>query len=127
MKSSNYTVGDFIIRLKNISLAGKRDFSLPKTKLIKEVAQALKRERYLEKVEEDGGEIKISLARKNKTSLISDLEIISRPGRRVYMGVDELESNKGPFIFILSTPQGVISSKEAIKKRVGGEVIAKIW
>jgi len=51
---------------------------------------------------------------------------VSKPGLRVYMGVDELGKTKGPTFYILSTSKGVMTSNEAIKKRLGGEIIAEI-
>ena len=58
-----------------------------------------------------------------------DLKLVSKPGLRKYMGVDEIKSRKRArsTFLILSTPQGVMSSREAYKKNIGGEVIVEIW
>lgn len=56
-----------------------------------------------------------------------NLKLVSKPGLRIYMTADELEKKKGPSIYLISTPLGIISARQAIKSRVGGEVIAEIW
>ncbi len=122
----NYPVGDFLIRVKNAAMAKNREVEVKSTKLIKEVAKVLKNLGYLEKVEEGNGQIKVRLAFRQREPVLINLRLVSKPGLRVYMGADELESIKKPTFFIISTSQGVLSNKEALKKRVGGEVIAEV-
>ena len=123
----NYPAGDFLIRIKNASLARRKEVVLKNTKLIKSIALALKKQGYLEEVKEEEGRLYVKLAYHKKKPVLLDLKLISRPGLRVYMDVNELEKIRKPSIFILSTPKGIVSSYEAIKKRVGGEVIVEIW
>ncbi|QQS38957.1 30S ribosomal protein S8 [Candidatus Woesebacteria bacterium] len=126
-RNVNYPIGDFLIQIKNASLAGNEKVSVAKTKYIKSVAEALKKERYLTEVVDDDGVITVTLAFHKKEPLLFGLKLVSRPGLRRYMSVDDLEKHRGPETLILSTAHGVLSSKDAIKLRVGGEVIAKIW
>ena len=56
-----------------------------------------------------------------------NIKLISKPGLRIYLGADEIAKKKSPSIYLVSTPKGVISSLQAVKERVGGEVIAEIW
>lgn len=123
----NYPIGDFLIRIKNAGLAGNKVVEVPETKFIKSVAVAMKRMGYLDKVESKDGTLTVSLAFISKEPVLLDIKLVSKPGRRVYMNVDEIESKRGPETYIVSTPEGVLSSGEVIKKRVGGEVIAKVW
>ncbi len=123
----NYPVGDFLVRIKNAALADKREFSVQNTKLIKQVAEVMSKVGYLEKLKVEKNRLIIRLAYHKKEPLLLDIKLISKPGLRIYMGVDELEKKRGSSIYILSTPKGVMASKEAIKKRLGGEVIAEIW
>lgn len=123
---TNYPVGDFLIQIKNAVLVNNRQLSVRKTKLIKAVANTLKKEGYLDNVKEEEGRIDVRLSYKKKEPVILDLKLISKPGLRVYKSYDELEKLKGPSIMILTTAQGVISHKDAIKKHVGGEVIVEI-
>ncbi len=127
MTITNYPVGDFFIRIKNAALARNREFVVDNTKLIKEVAKVLKKAGFLQEVKEDKKRLTVHVAYQRKEPVVLDIKLVSRPGLRIYSSVDELEKKKGPSIYILSTPEGVMTSKEAIKKRIGGEVMAELW
>lgn len=126
-KMTNYPVGDFIIRLKNAALAGNKSLEVSRTKFIVETCKTLKKMGFVEVFEEKSGKVKVELVFKSKKPLVMGIKLISKPGLRVYKSADELAKVKGPSIFLISTPKGLLSSKEAIKQRVGGEVIAEIW
>ncbi|MFH1971392.1 MAG: 30S ribosomal protein S8 [Patescibacteria group bacterium] len=121
-----YPVGDFLIRIKNASLANKKEVEVFSSKFVKEVAKTLKEEGFLDTVEEKKGKIKVTLAFSHKKPVVMDIKLISRPGLRIYKSVDDLEKIKRPTIFLISTPKGILSSKKAIKQRMGGEVLAEI-
>ena len=87
---TNYPVGDFLIRLGNAALAGKREVTMTSTKLIKNVAIALKKAGYLAEVEDKKGILTVALAIKRKKPVIMRLKLISRPGLRIYRGADEI-------------------------------------
>lgn len=123
---TNYPVGDFLIRVKNAALAGRKDVEVFASGFVRSVAKVLKEERFLEKVEEKEGKILVSLAYSYKKPVIMDIKLISRPGRRIYMSSDEIAGINKPTIFLVSTPRGVFSSKKAVKERLGGEIIAEI-
>lgn len=127
MTITNYPIGDFLIRIKNAVLAKNREVMVDSTKLIKEMANVLKKEGLLQEVKENKGKLIVQLAYRRKEPVVLDIKLVSRPGLRVYASVDELEKKRGPSTYILSTPKGVMTSKEAIKKRLGGEVIAELW
>ena len=95
-------------------------------KFVKEVAKTLKEEGFLNTIEEKKGKIKVTLSFSHKKPVVMDIKLISRPGLRLYKNVEELEKIKRPTIFLISTPKGVLSSKKAIKERVGGEILAEI-
>lgn len=124
---TNYPIGDFLIKIKNAALARNRKIETASTKLVKSVAKVMEKEGILEEVKEEKGSLQATLAYRKKEPFILDLKLVSSPGLRVYKGVDELEKKKGPSTYIVSTPKGVMSSREAIKNRVGGEVIVEIW
>lgn len=124
---TNYSIGDFLIQLKNAAMADKRNVTTKSTKIIRAVADTLKKSGYLDNVTESDGEIAVELAYHKKQPVLVDLKLISRPGLRVYKNVDDLESHRGISKFIITTPDGVLMSPDAKKKRVGGEVIAEIW
>lgn len=123
---TNYHVADFLIRLKNASMAGIKELTMPTTNLINAVAKTLKDEKFLSDVVIKDGHITAKLAIFMKKPVLSNVTIISRPGLRIYMSADELANIKTPDVYIITTPKGVVSGKQAIKKRLGGEVIAKV-
>ncbi len=125
-KTTNYNVGDFLIRLKNASLARKKVLKVASYSLVREIAKVLEKQGYV-KIDSDKGQVlELSIVYSHKEPVLNDIRLISKPGLRVYMSVEEIESKKGPSIFLISTPKGVMTSKEAIKRRLGGEVIAEI-
>jgi small subunit ribosomal protein S8 len=126
MTVTNYPVGDFLIRIKNAALSRHREVEVVSTKFIKAVAQVLEKEGYLESLKEVKEKLIVRLAYRKKEPVILDLKLISKPGLRIYMSADDLDKVRSPSIFILSTPVGVVSSRQAIKERLGGEVIAEV-
>lgn len=126
INNMNYPVGDFLIQVKNAALARKQEIVIANTKLIRAVADVLKDLGYVDSIKEDGGKLSIKLTYHRKKPLINRVRLVSKPGLRIYSGADDLEKEKGPSVFIISTPKGVMSSKKAIKKRLGGEVIAEV-
>lgn len=128
MTFTNYHVGDFLIRIKNASLADRDEIVCQSTKLVKNVADALKKDGFLSEVKVKNGLLTAKLAKANKRPVIIDLKLISKPGLRIYKNVSELKGRKnGSSILFLSTPKGILSNKKAIKENVGGEVIVEIW
>jgi small subunit ribosomal protein S8 len=123
---TNYTAGDFLIKVKNAALVGKKEIEVVNTKITKGLASALKRLRYFDKVEETAGVLKIELAYRNKRPYLTNIKLVSKPGLRIYRKVEEIEKHKGPSVFLISTPKGILSSREVLKEAVGGEVIAEI-
>jgi small subunit ribosomal protein S8 len=124
---TNYQVADFLIRLKNAVMADKKEVEMKSTKLILAVAKTLKDEKYISNLVLDkNGNIKVTLSIFAKKPILRDVRIVSKPGLRIYVNVDELKNKRGPEIYILSTNKGVMSDKVAIKKNLGGELIAKI-
>lgn len=123
----NYPVGDFLVRLKNAALAGNKEFVGVETKLILSISKALVKMGIIEDFKSGDGVVTVKLAFKNKQPVILNVRLISKPGLRIYKGADELSEVRGPSVFLISTPKGIMSSKEAIKQRIGGEVVAEIW
>lgn len=123
----NYPVGDFLIRVKNAALAGKKVVECKNTRLVRGVAEVLKKKNFLDEVTKERQKLSVSLTYHKKRASITGVKLISKPGLRIYMGVGEIEKKKGVSFYIISTPLGVMASGEAIKKRVGGEVLAEVW
>lgn len=127
------TVGDFIIQLKNAGMVKKHDVHLPYSKLKHAIADKLQKEGYVAAVSTSGDAIKKQLVvtlqyAENGTHRISDVERMSKPGRRLYTKATDIYPVKfGKGRIILSTPAGILTGEEARKQNVGGEQLFKIW
>jgi len=115
-----------LIKIKNAAMVNNRVVESRCTNLVKSVARSLKAMGYLEKVEIKKDVIISTLVFRNREPVLIDLKIVSKPGLRVYMSLDELNQRRKPTNLILSTSKGVMPSRQAIKKGVGGEVIVEV-
>ena len=131
-------IADMLTRIRNALLAGHASVSVPSSKLKQAIAQILKEEGFIADfaVMTDEGAVQPSLrlslkyvgARREKRPVISGLERVSKPGRRVYARNKDIPwVLSGLGIAILSTPKGVITGTRARQLRVGGEVLCKVW
>jgi len=124
---TNYPVGDFLIRIKNAALGRNKKVIVPKTKMVVALAQALKKEGYLDEVKVVKNELTVSLAYQKKEPVLLDIKLMSKPGLRVYMNANELSKIRKPSIILVSTPKGILNAKLAAKQRLGGELIVEVW
>lgn len=129
----NHAVSDMVIRIKNAAMARRRTVILPYSKLCFAIAKTLVKEKYLEDVKEHADKGKKSLvatiAYDKRIPVFTDVIIMSKPSLRVYGRAThkhELEG-KGLGTTIVTTSQGVMTGKEAVKKGVGGELLFRIW
>ena len=126
-------LGDMLTRIRNAQKAGMSSVSTPASKLRSSVLEVLKREGYIrgfsQQVAEPGfGEIKIELKYHEGAPVIREISRISKPGRRVYSRIADLQRvYNGLGISILSTPRGVMSDSEARAANVGGEVLCRVF
>ena len=125
-------IADFLTRLRNAGAARKEEVLAPYSKIKSEIARILKNEGYITAYEIDTTgkfpRIKVTTKNHDRVSAITGLKRISKPGLRKYVGATESPRVLGGMgISILSTPQGVISGREAKKQNVGGELLAIIW
>lgn len=128
----NDPISDMLTRLRNATSSGQSSLTLPYSKLKSDIAQILKKEGYIkdsELVTEGSHQaIKIQTKFVNKTSAISGLKRVSRPGLRRYVGAGEIPRVLGGMgIAVLSTSRGILTGHEARKQKVGGELLAYIW
>lgn len=125
-KPNNYPVGDFLIKVKNAASINRKEVSYRCDKLVYDIAKKLEGLGFLESVERSGGDLRIKLSYHKKQPVIMSIQLISRPGLRVYLSAKDLDQKKGPSVYIVTTNKGILSHKEAVKQNVGGEVIAEI-
>jgi len=129
----NDPIGDMLTRIRNAQMRGKSTVSTPASKLRAWVLDVLADEGYIrgyEKTSSSDGHsaIEISLKYFDGVPVIKELKRISKPGRRVYLGVNDIpQVRQGLGVSIVSTPQGVMSDASARAKNVGGEVICTVF
>lgn len=126
-------VADFLTRIRNAMRSRHQKLDVPASKLKAEIARILKEEGYIanyKPTEEDGMQVLrlyLKYGVKNE-SAIRDLQRVSRPGCRVYLGKDDIRRVQGGLgISIMSTPKGVMTGRQARREGVGGELMCEVW
>ena len=136
--SVNDPISDMLTRVRNSLMIGQTLVAMPNSKIKVEIARILKEEGYIEGFEVVDGEIPVRQVlriklkyvgeRRQRKSVITGLERISRPGRRVYTHKKDIPwVLSGMGIAILTTPKGVMTGQRARQLGVGGEVLCKVW
>jgi small subunit ribosomal protein S8 len=132
----NDPIADMLTRVRNALMAGLTEVQVPTSKIKVDIARILKDEGYIEDYtvtdEKPAGMINIKLkyygSRRNRRPVITHLERISKPGRRVYRASRDLPRvMSGIGIAIVTTPKGVMTAQQARRERVGGEVLCYVW
>ena len=126
-------IADMLTRIRNANKAMHESTTMPTSKIKEEIARLLKEEGYITDFRVEDGEsfntltIDLKFGR-NRERIITDLKRISKPGRRVYARKDRLPRVLGGVgTAILSTSGGLITSKTAEQRGVGGEVVCFVW
>lgn len=136
--SVNDPIADMLTRIRNGVMASQSVVAMPHSKIKAEIARILKEEGFIEGYEVVESEkpgimtlrvkIKYVGERRQRTPVITGLERISRPGRRVYTQKQEIPwVLAGMGVAILSTPKGVMTGQRARQLGIGGEVLCKVW
>ena len=129
-------VGDMLTRIRNALMIGRTEVDVPVSKIKVEIARILQAEGYIESYvvgeEKPAPMIHITLkyygARRERRPVITHLERVSKPGRRVYSPRQELPRvMSGMGIAIVTTPKGVMTAQQARREGVGGEVLCYVW
>ncbi len=131
-------ISDMLTRIRNGVMAGHSQVAMPSSKIKAEIAKILKEEGFIENFEVADGEqagfkvlrIKIKYVgeRRDRRPVISGLERVSKPGRRIYTKRQDIPwVLSGIGVAILSTPKGVMTGQRARQLGVGGEILCKVW
>ncbi len=129
-------IADMLTRIRNALMAGEQHVSVPSSKIKVEIARILKQEGFIEDYQLTRDEpqpflrlkLKYVGGRRERRPVITGLKRVSRPGRRVYAGKDEAPwVLSGMGIAIVSTSKGIMTSEEARRRGIGGEVICHVW
>lgn len=128
----NDPIGDMLIQIKNATLAGRLKAELPYSRIKEAVAKILVEEGYLESIQTLGQEpktrLQLVLKYNDSEPVITNVKRMSKPGLRRYVGKHEIPQVVGGMgIAIISTPQGMMTGKEAKKRGLGGELICTVW
>jgi small subunit ribosomal protein S8 len=136
--SVNDPIADMLTRVRNAVMAGQSQIAMPSSKLKAEIAKILKDEGFLESfevVDEEKSNFKVLRLkikyigeRRERKAVLSGIERVSSPGRRIYTNKKEIPwVLSGLGVAILSTPKGVMTGARARQLGVGGEILCKVW
>ena len=125
-------IGDMIARIKNAQLRNHKKVELPSSNFKVKILDILKSEGFIidYKInsEENKNILEIFLKYNSGNPVISTIERVSKPGRRIFSSAESLPKiNNGLGIAIISTPKGVMTDIDARKEKVGGEIICKVF
>ena len=126
-------LGDMLTRIRNGQMRGKDSVIMPASRFRGNVLDVLQREGYIKgfkklEIANNKNEFKIELKYVDGQPVIKSMSRVSKPGRRVYSKIKDLQRNfDGLGIYILSTSKGVLSDSEARVESVGGEILCKIF
>ena len=125
-------ISDFIISIKNASMARKKNISVPYSSLKEEIAHTLKKAGYVENVYKNGKKVQktldLDLVYIDNEPRVHGVDRISKPSKRIYQKSKDIRMFKSGFgNTIFSTPKGVLLDIDAKKQKVGGEILFKIW
>ena len=125
-------IADLLTRIRNALMVGKNEIYLPTSKLKRAVVEALKKAGYLADFEEidhaPRAILHITIAEEGKAPTIHEIDKVSKPGRRVYVAASEIPKVKsGRGLVLISTSKGIMTGRDAVKSRLGGELLVKVW
>jgi small subunit ribosomal protein S8 len=126
-------IADMLTRIRNALKAGHANLEFPRSRIKGEIARVLSDQGFIEnyKVIEEGpqGSIRIQLRYdKSNRAIIRGLERVSKPSRRLYVGKDEVPHvRNGLGVAILTTPNGILTDRQARQAGIGGEVLCYVW
>ena len=125
-------IGDMLARIKNAQMRNSKKVIMPSSKFKSKIAEVLKNEGYIINFniinDKNKNQLEILLKYNSGNPVISTIQRISKPGRRIFSSVESLPKiNNGLGIAIISTPKGVMSDIDARKQKVGGEIICKVF
>ena len=129
----NDIISDSLTRIRNAMMRRQDVTRLLYSRTVEAVLKIIAENEFIEsyKVVENGNKKSINVVLKyndDGKTVISEIKRISKPGRRVYKGYNELKRFKNGYgILVVSTSSGVIANKEAYDKKVGGEVLCSVW
>ena len=125
-------IADLLTRIRNAKMVGKTEIRVPSSKLKKVVAEQLVKSGYLTKVAVEVAKprdiLVVTINDPSENSTIHEITRVSKPGRRVYAAAADIPKVKqGRGLVLVSTSKGVMTGSEAVKQKLGGEVLLKVY
>lgn len=125
-------IADLLTRIRNAIMAGKNEIRVPASKMKLTVAEELKKAGYLAAVKSEKGTPRdtliITIFEPGENPTINEIQRVSKPGRRVYAGAADIPRIKyGRGILLVSTSKGVMTGQAAVKQKLGGELLLKVY
>lgn len=125
-------IADLLTRIRNAAMVGKTEVRVPTSKLKKVVAESLVKHGYLTKVTVEESKprdtLVITINEPGENCTINEITRLSKPGRRLYTkAVDIPKVKQGRGLVLVSTSQGVMTGSEAVKNKLGGELLLKVY
>jgi small subunit ribosomal protein S8 len=125
-------IADLLTRIRNAVMVGKKEITVPSSKLKVTVAKQLKKAGYVTAVKVEAGKprdiLVVTINNPGENSTINEIKRLSKPGRRVYVSADDIPKVKsGRGIVLVSTSKGVVTGSEAKKQRLGGELLLQVF
>ena len=136
--SVNDPIADMLTRIRNAVIAGHTVTAMPSSKMKADIARILKEEGFIKSFQVVDGDkpgqpilrlrLKYVGERRERKPILTGIERVSRPGRRIYTGKRDIPwVLSGMGVAIISTPKGIMTGKQARKLGVGGEIVCKVW
>jgi len=125
-------IADLLTRIRNAVMVGKNEITVPSSKLKVTVAEQLKKAGYVTGVKVESAKprdiLVVTINAAGENSTINEIKRLSKPGRRVYVSANDIPKVKsGRGIVLVSTSKGVITGSEAVKQRLGGELLLSVY
>ena len=125
-------IADLLTRIRNAIMVGKNEIRVPSSKIKHTVATELKKAGYLTAVKVEAAKprdiLVVTINHPGENATINEITRLSKPGRRVYVGASDIPKVKsGRGIVLVSTSKGVVTGQDAVKQRLGGELLLKVY
>lgn len=125
-------IADLITRIRNAIMVGKTEIRVPTSKLKVAVVEGLKNSGYIASYELEDAKprsiLHVTICKPGQNAKITEITKVSKPGRRIYVGSEEIPVVKsGRGIVLISTSKGIMTGKEAKKHHLGGEILVKVY
>lgn len=125
-------IADLLTRIRNAVMVGKNEITVPSSKMKVTVAEQLKKAGYVTGVKVESAKprdiLVVTINKPGDNSTINEIKRLSKPGRRVYVGAADIPKVKsGRGIVLVSTSKGIVTGSEAVKQKLGGELLLSVY